>query len=58
MTYKATFKCTQCGHIYEGLVMEGDYVPDLTSKRFPRCPKCGGEPRDLNLIDKVINLIK
>ncbi|MDY4161098.1 MAG: hypothetical protein SOX94_06285 [Prevotella sp.] len=58
MTYKATFKCTQCGHIYEGLIMEGDFVPDLTPKRFPRCPECGGEPRDVNLIDKVINLIK
>ena len=58
MTHKATFKCTQCGHIYEGLVMEGDFVPDLTPKRHPRCPKCGGEPRDVNLIDKVINLIK
>ena len=58
MTYKATFKCTQCGHIYEGLVMEGDFVPDSAPKRFPCCPKCGGEPRDVNLIDKVINLIK
>ena len=58
MTYKATFKCTQCGHIYEGLIMEGDLVYDPTPKRFPRCPECGGEPRDVNLIDKVINLIK
>ncbi len=58
MTYEETFKCTQCGHIYKGIVMEGDLVYDPTPKRFPRCPKCGGEPKNVNLIDRVINLIK
>lgn len=47
MTYKATFKCTQCGHIYEGLVMEGDSYQTPLPRDSPAVPSVEENPEIL-----------
>lgn len=48
---KATFKCKQCGHQFEAFDTEGGIK---AGPNLPACPKCGGEAKKANIIDKII----
>lgn len=35
---RATFKCSQCGNVFDSIYTEGGFI---AKTNLPHCPKCG-----------------
>ena len=53
---RTTFKCNQCGHVFDSIYTEDGFI---AKTNFPHCPKCGSENvRKTTFIDKLLNKMK